>query len=640
MLLKLKFGFLESKNGSVKDKKVYNFDDEVGTYTGEIKNGDLHGQGELTLNQDGKVFSGKFTTNMLFTGKVNEKNSVYEGKLAAFKPNGEGIYHWKDVIEYHGAFNDGKYHGKGKKIRKKYLHQGLYALTVEGNFENGEPSGKCLAVYANGTVYDGEFVNGKRQGFGICKYKDGKGKNYDGSDCIDGHDYKGEEGFTYEGEWYQNKRHGKGKLKNAEGTIILEGIWENNQIKNNQIKNGTGTKIYDNGDVYDGEWKEGKHHGKGKYLFVDGSIYEGEWKDSLFSGQGVLKNAEGVIIADGIWDDNKLYTGIIIIDMNNNKMYFKELGFLKGDLFEGKMENGKLNGSGKLILVSGSIYEGDWKDGQRNGHGIMTWARDSSIYPVKKGYTYEGQWQKGLFSGEGVLKNEDDKVVVVGTWENNQIVKGRKVYDNGNVYDGDWKDGQSSGFGKFIWSDGNIYEGNFKDGNFHGIGKMTYANGDAYEGNWKDDNFHGIGKMTYANGDVYEGDWKDNNFHGIGKMTYANGDVYEGQMRDNKFFGQGVLKNAENELVAEGLWQNNECISLQIIKLSQEKEYKKIITIYEELAANEAFSENRKFFEEEIERYNMLLISQLTNNFSGNLTNDSTPQNLSKESNDDFDDFA
>jgi len=38
---------------------------------------------------------------------------------------------------------------------------------------------------------------------------------------------------------------------------------------------------------------------------------------------------------------------------------------------------------------------------------------------------------------------------------------------------------------------------------------MTYSNGDVYEGDWRDGNPHGKGKMTYSNGHVYEGDWRD-----------------------------------------------------------------------------------------------------------------------------------
>ena len=40
------------------------------------------------------------------------------------------------------------------------------------------------------------------------------------------------------------------------------------------------------GDIYDGEWKDGNFNGKGKYTYADGIIYEGEWKDDKKDGKG------------------------------------------------------------------------------------------------------------------------------------------------------------------------------------------------------------------------------------------------------------------------------------------------------------------------------------------------------------------
>ena len=38
-----------------------------------------------------------------------------------------------------------------------------------------------------------------------------------------------------------------------------------------------------------------------------------------------------------------------------------------------------------------------------------------------------------------------------------------------------------------------------------GHGKMTHVNGEVYDGEWKNGMRGGRGKMTYGNGDVYEG---------------------------------------------------------------------------------------------------------------------------------------
>ncbi len=68
---------------------------------------------------------------------------------------------------------------------------------------------------------------------------------------------------------------------------------------------------------------------------------------------------------------------------------------------------------------------------------------------------------------------------------------------------------------KIKYDDKSEYVGQFKykeDENRlipDGTGQMTYSNGDVYEGEWKEGKRNGTGKMTYRNGDVYEGEWKN-----------------------------------------------------------------------------------------------------------------------------------
>jgi len=56
------------------------------------------------------------------------------------------------------------------------------------------------------------------------------------------------------------------------------------------------------------------------------------------------------------------------------------------------------------------------------------------------------------------------------------------------------------------------------------IGTFTYSNGEVYDGEWKDGNMHGNGKNSnnslgifkYKNGNKYDGYWKLNKKHGDG----------------------------------------------------------------------------------------------------------------------------
>jgi len=42
---------------------------------------------------------------------------------------------------------------------------------------------------------------------------------------------------------------------------------------------GQGIKVYQNGDKYIGQWKNGKHSGMGTYYHSDGSFVYGQWKN-------------------------------------------------------------------------------------------------------------------------------------------------------------------------------------------------------------------------------------------------------------------------------------------------------------------------------------------------------------------------
>jgi hypothetical protein len=65
--------------------------------------------------------------------------------------------------------------------------------------ENGETksmsrgyTGKAVASYPNGDVYDGDFLDGIREGRGTYRY--------------------GKSGDIYDGEWIKNLKHGIGKM--------------------------------------------------------------------------------------------------------------------------------------------------------------------------------------------------------------------------------------------------------------------------------------------------------------------------------------------------------------------------------------------------------------------------------------------
>ena len=56
-----------------------------------------------------------------------------------------------------------------------------------------------------------------------------------------------------------------------------------------QNKEGKGNKYYNDGRLYEGEWKNNKRQGKGITKRSNGSIFEGEFKDDKAEENGILK---------------------------------------------------------------------------------------------------------------------------------------------------------------------------------------------------------------------------------------------------------------------------------------------------------------------------------------------------------------
>ena len=153
--------------------------------------------------------------------------------------------------------------------------------------------------------YEGDLINGKKQGKGTYTWPNGN--KYIGEwkdNIING---KGEfifnTGAKYNGNWKNNKFDGEGEFIWTNGDRY-NGNWQNGK------KNGHGIFYYSDGDVYDGEWNNDMKEGKGKLTYKNGTIFEGTWKGDKRDGEGVFKNAiVNVEYNDGqAYDNNPEYS--------------------------------------------------------------------------------------------------------------------------------------------------------------------------------------------------------------------------------------------------------------------------------------------------------------------------------------------
>ena len=240
--------------------------------------------------------------------------------------------------------------------------------------------------------YEGQFVNGKRDGYGT-------GNLFDG--------------YSFTGQWKDGGPYGFGKLTDKNGEIIMSNkFYEDkyNQIKielikplsdvskfaiQNSISNllsnvsffhlsdeqcetikRIGSAIHAQvvrslvierveieGNNYEGEIESGVQHGVGQMLNPDDDFLVGKFqRGRITSGAEIFfKNGDYVIIESLISiDESNSFRSFI-----GKAMYCRPDGMKYfGDFVDGKKE-----GYGRLYSTNGTYYSGEWKNGMADGEG-------------------------------------------------------------------------------------------------------------------------------------------------------------------------------------------------------------------------------------------------------------------------------
>ena len=135
---------------------------------------------------------------------------------------------------------------------------------------------------------------------------------------------------------------------------------------NKGLFDGFGTlSSLDNKYLYTGEWKDGLKHGKGQ-LITEKIKYSGKFENDVFSGnKGVLCDQKG-----------NIYEG----DFVNGK--FEGYGHYKmsnGDNYIGQFKNGYFEGKGQLTDKKGNVFNGNFVKGQKDGFGLIVKSNGETI---------------------------------------------------------------------------------------------------------------------------------------------------------------------------------------------------------------------------------------------------------------------
>lgn len=127
------------------------------------------------------------------------------------------------------------------------------------------------------------------------------------------------------------------------------------------MKDGFGSQVWKNGDLYEGQWKENKQQGWGRNVWQDRSEYIGTFKQDAKDGVGEYR-----------WNDGTRYSG----EWTDNQMH----------------------GCGCYTWADGRFYIGDWRAGLMQGYGTFYYA---------DGVRYEGGWFQGRKHGVGTTFKPD-----------------------------------------------------------------------------------------------------------------------------------------------------------------------------------------------------------------------------------------
>ena len=133
-------------------------------------------------------------------------------------------------------------------------------------------------------------------------------------------------------------------------------------------------------------------------------------------------------------------------------------------------------------------------------------------------------------------------------------------YADGAVYEGDMDcQGYPTGQGVMRMPDGSFYSGSWRQGYYHGYGRSEAA-GEVYQGEFFQGDLTGQGTYWYQDGSIAEGKFKSGLLNGRGKFQVADGSILEGVFKDGTL-SKGVAISANGESVWRGSFENGQLIS-------------------------------------------------------------------------------
>ena len=249
----------------------------------------------------------------------------------------------------------------------------------------GEPHGFGEKINKNGIKEKGYWKEGEFFGWGMkidCTTKIILiGPFYDKKNNTGlGQKFTWKKRALYTGELIDGEKNGKGEEDSSEGKFV--GNFYHDK------KNGKGKMMYKiSGDIYEGDYKNDLFDGQGHYIWkMTGQEYTGEYKNGLMHGKGLYE-----------WSDGEFYKGSFV---NGKKEGEGELHWGNGRTYIGPFVNGRPNGIG--IYDNGINFRGEMEfvDGKMNINYLKRKYTQSSISTIN---------QNEILDTKGDKDNKEEK---------------------------------------------------------------------------------------------------------------------------------------------------------------------------------------------------------------------------------------
>jgi hypothetical protein len=201
-----------------------------------------------------------------------DKSGRYRGEIVNCRKEGTGKYVFPgDVFIYDGPW----YHPTHDSF--------LNSRRVDGE-KHGKDANFSVSGYSD---YEGDFLNGEMTGKGKKVWADGR---------------------TYAGDWVNGEMHGKGVWTSSDSREIYEGEFADNK------REGSGSLCLRNGDRYNGQFHLHRFHGHGAYLRENVFFVEAEFQSGLLSGNAHIQ-----------WHKIATYMGECLENKLCGRGYFRSL---------------------------------------------------------------------------------------------------------------------------------------------------------------------------------------------------------------------------------------------------------------------------------------------------------------------------